>query len=215
MSGAALIAGMIGSIITMALHPTGHDITSGAHSVSGVLKLNIAVHSLALLCLPVLFLGGLGLTQKLASPNRLALSALVFFGFAEAAIMVAAAASGLIAPGLFHHMSNDAAGMADMWRVALQLNGHINQAFAQIYAVAASFAILLWSLAMLRSDYFARALGMLGSIFGPLTILAVVFGHIRLDVHGFGAIILGQAIWFICAGVTLWKEKSPSQTVVV
>lgn len=210
MSGAALIAGMIGSIITMALHPTGRDITSGAHSVSAVMHLNVAVHSLAMLCLPILFLGALGLTQKLASPNRLALSGLVFFGFAEAAIMVAAAASGLIAPGLFHHMTNDP-GMADTWHAIMQLNGHINQAFAQIYAVAASFAIVLWSAAMLRSNYFSRALGIFGSIFGPLTILAVVSGHIRLDVHGFGAIILGQAIWFICAGITLWKEKASMQ----
>lgn len=212
MSGAALIAGMIGSIITMALHPTARDLTSGVHPVSTIMHLNIAVHSLAMLCLPILFLGTIGLTQKLASPNRLALSGLVFFGFAETAVMVAAAASGLIAPGLYHHVAADP-GLADTWRAVMQLNGHINQAFAQIYAVAASFAIILWSAAMLRSNYFSRALGILGTIFGTVTILAVVSGHIRVDVHGFGAIILGQAIWFICTGVTLWREKTPTQTV--
>jgi hypothetical protein len=99
-SGIALITGMAGTIITMALHPTGHDLTSG-HAAS-TMQLNVAVHTLALVCVPILFLGTLGLTQRLASPNRLALSGLVLFGFAEVAVMIAAAASGLIAPGLFH-----------------------------------------------------------------------------------------------------------------
>ena len=98
-SGIALITGMAGTIITMALHPTGHDLVS-EHAAS-MMQLNVAVHTLALVCVPILFLGALGLTQRLASPNRLALSGLVLFGFAEVAVMIAAAASGLITPGLY------------------------------------------------------------------------------------------------------------------
>jgi hypothetical protein len=210
MSGAALIAGMIASIITMAFHPTAHDVMGPDHSASTAMQVNVAVHSLVLLFIPIIFLGALGLTQRLASPNRLALCGLVFFGFGEVAIMIAAAASGLIAPGLFHHMAADP-GMAEMWHTALQLNGHINQAFALIFAVASSFAIVLWSAAILRSNIFSRTLGIFGCFLGPITIIAVVSGHIRLNVHGFGAIILGQAIWFISAGVLLWREKSPTQ----
>jgi hypothetical protein len=101
-SGIALIIGMAGTIM-MALHPTGHDLASG--HAAAMMQLNVAVHTLALVCVPILFLGALGLTQRLASPNRLALSGLVLFGFAEVAVMTAAAASGLIAPGLFRHMS--------------------------------------------------------------------------------------------------------------
>jgi hypothetical protein len=213
MSGAALIAGMIASIITMAFHPTAHDVMGPDHSASIAMQVNIAVHTLALLFIPIIFLGAFGLTQRLASPNRLALSALVFLGFAEVAIMIAAAASGLIATGLYHHMLADPS-TADSWRPVLQLNGHINQAFALIYAVASSFAIVLWSAAILRSNIFSRTLGIFGCFLGPITILAVVSGHIRLNVHGFGAIVLGQAIWFISAGVLLWREKNPTRAIV-
>jgi len=206
-SGLALIAGMTGSIITMALHPTGHDFSAPEHAAS-MMQLSVAVHTLALVCIPILFLGVLGLTQRLASPNRLALSGLVLFGFAEVAAMIAAAASGLVAPGLFHHMADAAPGAADAWRAALTLNGHLNQAFALVYVVASSIAIVLWSVAILRSRSFSRLLGIYGCVLGPLTVIAVLSGHVRLDVHGFGLIILGQAAWLITAGVLLFREKN-------
>jgi hypothetical protein len=103
-------------------------------------------------------------------------------------------------------------GMADMWRAVLILNGHLNQAFAMIFVVASSSAIFLWSIAMLRSGLFSRSLGIYGCVVAPLTLIAVLSGHVRLNVHGFGMVILGQAIWFISAGVLLWKEnQEPEQ----
>jgi hypothetical protein len=100
-------------------------------------------------------------------------------------------------------------GMADMWRAVLILNGHLNQAFAMIFVVASSAAIVLWSAAILRSAGFSRPLGIYGCIIGPLTVIAVISGHIRLNVHGFGIVVLVQAVWFISAGVLLWKEDQP------
>jgi len=211
MSAIAFFVGMTGTIITMALHPTSQDVTGSANA-GHMMQLNVAVHSLALICMPILFLGALGLTRRLATPNRLALSALVMFGFADVAVMIAAAASGLTAPGLFHHMAASP-GTADAWRAALALNGHINQAFATIFVVASSAAIVLWSAAILRSGGFSRPLGMYGCIIGPLTVIAVLSGHIRLNVHGFGLVVLVQAIWFISAGVLLWKDDEPHAQV--
>lgn len=213
MSGMALIAGMLGTIITMALHPTARDLTTPEHSAY-MMQLNVAVHSLALVCIPILFLGALGLTRHLSAPNRLALAGLVVFGFAEVAVMIAATASGLIAPGLFHHMAADP-GMADMWRAVLALNGHLNQSFALLYVVASSVSIVLWSAAILRSNIFSRPLGIYGYILGPITILVVLSGHLRLNVHGFGMIALSQAVWFISAGVLLWKEKQEPAGVAI
>jgi hypothetical protein len=207
MSSIAFFVGMTGTIITMALHPTSQDVASPGNA-GHMMQLNVAVHSLALVCIPILFLGALGLTHRLAAPNRLALSALVMFGFADVAVMIAAAASGLIAPGLFHHMAANP-GMAEAWRAVLILNGHLNQAFAMIFVVASSAAIVLWSAAILRSAGFSRLLGIYGCIIGPLTVIAVISGHIRLNVHGFGIVVLVQAVWFISAGVLLWKEDQP------
>lgn len=203
-SAVALIVGMTGSIITMALHPHG---AMSAEQFDAVARLNMAVHALALFCTPIIFLGTLGLTQRLAARNRLAVSALVFFGFADVAIMIAATASGLLYTGLAQHAHSATASTVDSYNVALQLVGHINQSFAMIFVVASSMAIVLWSVSILKGTNFARALGTYGCILGPITVLAVLSGHIRLNVHGFGLIVLGQAVWFVIAGVQLWRKN--------
>jgi hypothetical protein len=46
-----------------------------------------------------------------------------------------------------------------------------------------------------------------GCFVAPLTLIAVLSSHIRLNAHGFGMVVLGQAIWFISAGVLLWSEN--------
>jgi hypothetical protein len=120
--------------------------------------------------------------------------------------MIAASVSGLVAPGLFHHMAAEP-GMTDIWRAVMTLSGHLNQAFAQVYVVASSAAIVLWSAAILRAHTFSRPLGIYGCILGPLTVIAVLSGHIRLNVHGFGVIILSQALWLVTAGVLLCRAK--------
>jgi hypothetical protein len=33
-------------------------------------------------------------------------------------------------------------------------------------------------------------------------------GRLKLDVHGFGAVVLGHAIWFVMAGAKMWNEPS-------
>jgi hypothetical protein len=207
-SGLALITAMVGTIITMAFHPTGHGLQQD--QFKHIELLNIAVHSLALFCIPVLFLGALGLTRRLASPNRLALAALVFHGFASVAVMLAAAMSGLVGTYVARQMTSSPPGAADTWHIAFHLSGYMNQAFAQIFVVASSVAIVLWSVAMVRGNMLSRGLGIYGCIFGPLTAIAVLSGHLRLNVHGFGLVVLGQAAWFITAGVLLWRSAGPA-----
>lgn len=209
MSGWALIAGSAASIITMSLHPTGHDLFAPGqfHSTA---RLGVAVHALALVSLPVLFLGGCGLSRRLASANRLAFAALITYGFALVAVMNAAIFSGLVAPGVASRIIDAEPTAADAWRIAFRYNGDLNQAFALVFVVASSVAILLWSLAILRSANLARGLGTYGCILAPIAMLAVLSGHLRLDVHGFGAIILGQAIWFVSAGMQLFKTGQPA-----
>ncbi len=206
MSGWALIAGSVASIITMSLHPTGHDLFAPGqfHSMA---RLGVAVHALALVSLPVLLFGACGLSQRLASAGRLAFAALVTYGFALVAVMNAAVFSGLVAPGIAGRIIDAGDQGGDAWRIAFRYNGDLNQAFALVFVVASSTAILLWSIAILRNGVLSRSLGIYGCIFAPIALLAVLSGHLRLDVHGFGAIMLGQAIWFVSAGVQLCAEK--------
>jgi hypothetical protein len=196
-------------IITMAVHP--HGAISPAQVESMARNLTI-VHSLALASLMVLFLGALGLAQRLKSADRLDIAALVLFAFASVAVMSAAVMDGLVAPNILRRMVEAGAGAGESWRILFRYNFEINQAFARLYAVTSSIAIILWSISMLKNRALARGLGIYGCVIGPVAVLAVASGRLGMDVHGFGAVVLGQAIWFVTAGVLLRRPSPPLPT---
>jgi hypothetical protein len=205
MGGLALILGSLAGIVTMVFHPTGHDFFAPGQFDSAT-RLGIAVHSLALASLPVSFLGALALSRRVWPRDRLAIAALVIFGFAVVAAMGAAVASGLVAPAVARQMVR-AAQPEEAWRAVFHYTGHLNQGFVQVFVAASSVAIVLWSVSMVRSGAFARGVGYYGMVSGALILLALFSGRLRLNVHGFGLVFLVQAIWFISAGALLWRLK--------
>ena len=207
-SGLALIAGSLGMIVTMALHP--HGAVAAAQVESMARNLTI-VHSLALASLMVLFLGALGLSQRLKSADRLDTIGLVLFAFASIAVMNAAVMDGLVAPNVMRRIveAGAGAGAGESWRVAFRYNFEVNQGFARLYAITSSIAIIFWSLSIWRSRTLARGLAIYGCVIGVASVVAVTAG-LGMDVHGFGAVVLGQAIWFVTAGVLLRREAEKS-----
>jgi hypothetical protein len=207
LSGLALIAGSGGTIITMSLHPTGRVAAAQVESMIHVL---IAVHALALACVPIQFLGAWGLSRRVASPDRLAVAGLVLYTFALLAVMNAAVADGLVTPSLLRQIVASAGSppAIDGWRMMSRYNFYVNQAYAQVFVAASSVAIVLWSASTWRSRELAPGLGIYGCILGPVTLLALFSGRLNLDAHGFGIVIFGQAAWFIVAGTLLWRRDN-------
>jgi hypothetical protein len=142
------------------------------------------VHAFALTLLPVAFIGALALSRRLET-----LGALVTYGFGVVAVMNAAIYSGFVATTIGGQTPDF------MWYTHFQ-----NQAFALVYVVASCAAIVLWSIAMLKA---VKGIAIGGLIIGPLIIIAVLSHKIDLGVHGFGAIVLAQAAWFVASGVWL------------
>jgi hypothetical protein len=203
-SGLALIAGSAAGIITMAMHPTGHDLLIPGH-LESVIRMGVAVHSLALASLPVLFLGAWGLSRRVGSDDRIALSAMVTYTFALIAVMNAAVFDGLVAPVLLRQMAAADPSLTGMWRMVVNYNFSQNQGFAQLYVAASSVAIVLWSISIIRSRTLARGVAIYGVVIATITVLALLAGHLRLNKHGFGAVWFSQAIWFVSVGVMLWR----------
>jgi hypothetical protein len=201
--GIALIAASLGGIITMGLHPTARDLFAPERLAPMTLLL-VGVHALAVVSLPVFFLGALALSRRLAAPDRLALAALVVFGFALAAVLVAAVVDGFVVPGLAREIMTTAPPESDGWRIALYYNGLLNQAFARVFLVASSTSVVLWSVSILRSRTLAPGVAIYGLPMAPAVVIAVVSG-IRLDPHGAGLLILGQSVWYIAVGALLWR----------
>jgi hypothetical protein len=204
-SGIALIAGSVGMLFTMAIHPVGH----GPMAPEQIARLAIVsgiAHSIAMVSVLVLFLGACGLTWCVAAEDRIAFTAIVTFGFACVAISIAAAVSGFIVPAIMKHMAQDVADAAHQWQVVIYGIFQINQAFARIYSVAASLAIVLWSVSALRNGGFGRGIAIYGCVISTLIIIGVCVGHLKLDVHGMTVIALGQAIWLIVVGYQLLSQ---------
>ena len=155
----------------------------------------------------VLFLGAVGLSHRLAGPSRLAVAALVLYGFASAAGMMAAVVSGFVGPELAREIQT-ASAEADGWRMVFHYNGLLNQAFAKVLVLASCVAIALWSVAMVRSRVLARGIGIYGLVSGSVIVIALVAGQLPLDVHGFGLVVLAQAVWFIVVGSLLCRRSS-------
>ena len=209
MYGGSLIAGALAGMTTMLLHPTGSQLIA---DVQHVAPIGLAVHALALAALPVSFFGAIGLTRTLGGDGDAALAALVAYGMASVAVMIAAVASGLLAPALAAQMVATTGADHDFAKAFFQYTGMINQAFAKVFVVAASAAILLWSWAILAHGRLARAAGVYGAIAGVLVLLVVTIGHLRLDVHGFGAVVLTQSVWFIAIGILLARGQPSAGT---
>ena len=208
-SSIALIAGSAGMIITMIFHPGG-KITP--EQLDQVIRLNIAVHALALASVPVLFLGAWGMTRRLDGGDRLAWAGLVLFALASIAVMNAGTLNGLVAPKLMRLIVAATPETRGTWQAMLSYNFQINQAFARVYSVGASLAILLWSAAILRYRVLGLGVGIYGVILGLATTIAICSGLLTPDRHGFAILIFGQAIWFLLAARDMWKVAPPEPT---
>jgi hypothetical protein len=202
--GALLIGGSLALALVMVLHPTAHDLLEGPDPARQA-HLGVMVHALALLAVPIVFLGQLGLARRLG-PSDLTAAALVAYGFGGAAVMCAAVASGFVATAVIEQILTAEAGSRDMYGELLAYTGHMIQGFTRVYVVASSAAILLWSAAILRSARMSRVAGVAGVAVGAGVLVALLSGHVRLDVHGLGIVTFAQSGWLIWLGVLLCRD---------
>lgn len=197
LGGWCMIAGAALGLATMAFHPSDAEQA----------LLGLTVHSIALFTYPVAFYGGWVLTRRLSAAGPLPELALAFYGASAVAGMLAASASGLLAPDL---IARAAGSLGDSGAAAtgiMRYNYAVNQAFAKLWIAASFAAVGLWSIHIVRTRIMRRAVGLLGCAIAGLVLLALFSGHISLDVHGFGAVVFVQAIWLVLVGAELRQSS--------
>lgn len=202
--GLALVLGPMAGLVTMAFHPTGHALLA---NFDGVAPINRGVHALAIAGTIATFYGLVGLRRALADRTALADAALVSYGFGAIAVMIAAIASGFVGTMLANWVLEGGDAARAVWEPVMDYNYALNQSTTQVYVVTASLGIALWSVAMLNVPRFGRALGMTGIVIGVAAALATI-GGLRMDIHGFGAIVLGHGIWTVWTGIQLTRQDS-------
>ena len=193
-----LVIGTLAGFITMAFHPTGAEVVANA-AAGGRNVLAVSMHLLALCGLPLILAGLLGFTVMLTRRD-LAIVAFAFYVLGAVGAMVAAVASGLIAPEAAQLVTTT--GMS-----ALRYTRLINQSFALIYAVLTAIALVVWSVALVIGRDGYKPLAIYGLVVGPLLLILVIGGLLPLNVHGFSVIVGAQGIWCLAVASLLWERR--------
>src|SRR2546421_675714 len=102
---------------------------------------------------------------------------------------------------------------SEQWRIMMDYNYMINQAFDRIFVVASCGAIALWSLMIVKTRALSRAIGVYGLLLGCATVIAMAFG-LRMDAHGFGLVIFGEGTWLVIIGSLLLRAKEGNMAAV-
>jgi hypothetical protein len=203
----ALWVGTAAGIVAMALHPTGRDVVHNA-SEGGANALVSSLHGLAILGEGLVLCGAIAIVSRLRARLDLALGAYVFFALAGLSVIVAAAASGFLSPSTVRGLdAADAADRAVMLN-ALHYTGLLNQAFAKIGVMFTAVALLLWSTTIIITKEFERRLAILGILLGAGMLIGLGSGYLRLNIHGYGLVVLGTGIWQVLIAGALWRERS-------
>ncbi|MBA3404214.1 MAG: hypothetical protein H0U13_05900 [Gemmatimonadaceae bacterium] len=85
----------------------------------------------------------------------------------------------------------------------------MNRSFDKVYVSFSALALLLWSVAMIRERILSRSLAVFGIISGILMLALTLSGRLKFNIHGFGAVVLAQGIWFLWMSATLRQAEQP------
>jgi hypothetical protein len=80
-----------------------------------------------------------------------------------------------------------------------------NQACAKVFVVGTSLAIILWSITLSRFGVLERRIGITGWFISLAALFGLLSGHVQMSAHGFGFIVLLQAVWAIALGVSMLR----------
>jgi hypothetical protein len=203
LSGVLLILGAIVGMVVIILHPSG---VVNPATFGRFVWQNQIVHGVALAVVPILFLGLFGLSRRLGSSD-LTTAALAAYGLGATAVVSAAVSSGFVATLVIDQILTGPAESRGVFQALLTYTGLVNQGFAKVNAAAGLVAVLLWSVAIWRSDRMARAPAVAGAVVSVAVLLALVSGMLPMDVHGFGLVTMVQSIWLIWIGILLCRER--------
>jgi hypothetical protein len=193
--GVALIVGSLAMIVTMAFHPTGHDL------MAGKMLLNKFVHSMAIATIPILIFGFLGFSRRVGFDKSSVQFAFITYTFSGFAVMCAAIINGLVAPSLFEDIISSDEPTRQTLHLILDNNFYLNSAFAKVFVVATSTSMLCWSIAIFKKNSLSRIAAIIGIVVGLFGIVGTLSGHLRTNIHSFGLFILCQTAWTILIGV--------------
>ncbi len=198
-SGRALIIASLLMVFTMVLHPTGG---SFVHLLK-VSALIVATHSIAIVAIMIIAYGFWGLTCKLKSDVIFSTFAFIVIAFGLIAVMCAAAANGLVLPMFVKRFAESDEKTIDSIQQIITYNTLLNHAFDYIFIGSGCISVLLWSIAIIRTNVFAKWIGWFGIALTAITILLLIAGFVFVSLYGFRVFVFGFVCWILIVGYFL------------
>lgn len=207
-AGAIGVGALVG-ILAMALHPSvgAHGLAEGMAEIRREAHAAGVVHGAMIAVLGAWIFGYWVFADRLGLGRSSVRLGLVAFVMGAAAHVGAATISGFVTPSFAaSHGGTGEAELETAHRI-MAYGFHINQALAKLGVVTMSVAFLCWSAVLLRRAGLARGIGVAGIAVGAFPLLAVAAGHLRLNVHGMGLVLLVQALWSLGVAWLLIRER--------
>ncbi len=205
-AGISLLIGSFLMFVTMVLHPVGGDF----EHILRVRVLNMTVHSIALVSIPFTWIGFRGVTNRLSAMPFLSQTAYAFITFALVAVMLAATMNGLVLANFTYRYAEASSGLIDAIKPILHFNSALNHAYDYIFIVGICVAVLLWSLAIIKTGALSKWLGWLGIVLSLAALGMGVAGFVFVNLHGFQIFVFGVVAWTVLAGIGLMRPTPDS-----
>ena len=202
-SGICLLVGCLLATITMFLHPVGGNI----EHISKMKNALFFSHGLAILCMPLLSFGFLGLTQLLMTKSKAALLAFIIFSFGLFAAMIAGCINGLILPKFAsNYYTNDDA--IETVEKIIQYGFVINLMMTYIFISATALSLGIWSILIIKNQQISAWLGYFGLVVLAIGLLSVGFKFNFTNLLGFKTFVFLIVSWKIAVGIKMIKGTS-------
>ena len=188
-------------IVTMILHPVGGDF----EHLLRIITIGRVSHIIAIISIPLVAYGFLGLTQKLES--SLSNISFSFMLFGLIAVLFAGAVNGLILMDFVERYEGASEETIASLKPIFRLISSFNHAFDFIFIGAVCLSTGLWSLVILKKKTFPNLLGWLGIMITIAALVSLIAGFVFVDLHGFRIFIFGWVIWVVGIGWNLAKSR--------
>ena len=209
--GAMLILGSAILLLMSVIHPSAVPFGDSA-ALARMAVIDALAHGLAIVGAWLVLVGLVGLSRLLGFQRVTVTAALVAIALATAGIVVAAACDGFVVPKLAEQWSGADSIARDTLKELVRFCVLLASSLTRIYLLLGTTAMALWSWAIHR-DGLSRSLPWVGVAVAVAGFATLFGGPAYVNVHELLALVLGQSVWMILAGLMLIKHGKESPPV--
>lgn len=201
-AGVSLIIFTILMTFTMVLHPAGGNV----EYLLKIINIIIITHAIAILSLPFALAGFWGLTKKIGTDNFLAILGFSFISLGLIAVMIAAAANGLVMPLFIQTYKDASADTMALMKPVLRYSFSVNHAFDYIYTGAFCLAILCWSIMIIHTKKLPSWVGWFGVVTAIAAVFIFITGMSMPGLQAFRLFVSCLVLWILMIGIVLCRK---------